>query len=361
MSLSVIKSYNELQEFLPAWDNLVTNAVESNPFYESWSLGQAVKSFGEKANLNFILITADDSGKLIGFFPFVKKYFFHKLPLFHFALWQYPQDYLCTPLIDKNYTRECFAALFGWVKSQHAACLVRLNLIRGDGPFYQALKNYLKEANGKYDETYFSRAMIDSNIPVDEYFKQSMSTNSRHEMRRKHNNLEKQGEVKYHDLTPESDLNYWLDNLLELENAGWKGRMGTALKALPGQEEFYREMCRSAFSRGRLMAQMLTLNEKPIAILAEFNSQNEIFGIKTVYDENFSKFSPSAQLIMKAGGGFLSAHEKTTFDSCAEPDQTTFNRLFSERRTIRHVNLATANPLSHLLTFCMTNFRTKKK
>lgn len=136
-----------------------------------------------------------------------------------------------------------------------------------------------------------------------------------------------------------------------MENKGWKGSEGTSIIMLPEVELFYKKALLSAFERGQLKAHKLKLGETTVAIFFEFIAANghDLFGIKTAYLEEYSKYSPGMQLLVEMTKNFLSDPNFTWLDSCAEPNQISFNRLWPERRMMRHINIATKHPLSKLL------------
>ncbi|MGI6525721.1 MAG: GNAT family N-acetyltransferase [Bdellovibrionota bacterium] len=368
MSVIVITSLQELEPYIKAWDDLALNAIESNPCYESWMLIPAMRYLAKGKKLQIVLVikeTPENPPQLIGLFPFVKELVFHNFFFPHYTLWHYPQCLLCTPLVDKDNISECLTQLLTFVDGlKFPICLVRLKLIRGDGPFYQNLLEALAKHGNRSDEAFFDRALLEAqpSLSTEEFMKAAMSPNARHEMRRKRNNLAKLGNVEILNLTSADDVEYWLNTLLNLEDGGWKGKKGTSLIAIPEEKKFYEAAFRSAFKRGQLLAQMMTLDGKPIAILAEFLAADKgaLYASKTAFDEDFSKYSPGALLLQSVTEQFLKHQGFEYLDSCAEPNQVMFNRAWKERRLIKHINLSTKNTLSRLIVNLFSKLRKRR-
>ena len=52
----VVKNREALAAHVEAWDELAAEALEANPFYESWMLLPAVEAFGKGRQLEFALV-----------------------------------------------------------------------------------------------------------------------------------------------------------------------------------------------------------------------------------------------------------------------------------------------------------------
>lgn len=189
MSTIVIKNKAEIQAYIPAWDELAKNCVESNAFYESWIFNPALQTLGDKENLNLVLIFSDEpqhTSKLIGFFPFVEVKKFHHLPIRHLALWQYPQCFLSTPLIHKDFVEECYIQLTSWIQSlPKNLWMVRMKMVCGDGPFYNSFSSFLLTNQKNFEVTRFDRAILKKITSVEKFFKESISKKMLHELKRK--------------------------------------------------------------------------------------------------------------------------------------------------------------------------------
>ena len=88
-----------------------------------------------------------------------------------------------------------------------------------------------------------------------------------------------------------------LEQFLELENAGWKGEVGTALLAKREDAAF----ARSAFAPRAAGLNLVStdtslLDEQPIAISLNLQARHTAFTVKTAYDEAYRRYSPGLVL-----------------------------------------------------------------
>src|SRR3954465_8798122 len=58
MSVAVARDEASLSGYLQAWEELAAEAIEPNPFYESWMLLPALRAFGAGRDLSFVLVFA---------------------------------------------------------------------------------------------------------------------------------------------------------------------------------------------------------------------------------------------------------------------------------------------------------------
>ncbi len=79
----------------------------------------------------------------------------------------------------------------------------------------------------------------------------------------------------------------------QFEASGWKGEQGTAVRADNAQGAFYREMLARFCHRGEGIIYQLLMDEKPIASNLCVERNGMMILLKTAYDEDYKKFSPS--------------------------------------------------------------------
>src|SRR5262249_32549434 len=142
-------------------------------------------------------------------------------------------------------------------------------------------------------------------------------------------------------------------DFLSLEAAGWKGREGSAMKCRPAEEAFFREMVKGAFAAGQLMMLGVFLGGRAIALKSNLVSPpSRSFSFKIAYDE--SRFTASPGLLLEIAN-IEQLHQTTPrparwMDSCAEADHFMINRLWTERRAIQSLLLATGRAPGDLVT-----------
>ena len=79
----------------------------------------------------------------------------------------------------------------------------------------------------------------------------------------------------------------------QFEESGWKGAHGTAVRADNAQGAFYREMLTRFCDRGEAVMYQLFMDEKPIASNLCVERNGMLILLKTAYDEEHKKLSPS--------------------------------------------------------------------
>ncbi len=361
MAVVIANSVAELEGWRQPWDDLSDKALERNVFYEHWMLLPAMRHLAAGESVQIVLVTSavlkDTEGRplLIGVFPFASCTGYRHLPIRFLSLWRYAQCFLCTPLVRADASEECFTQFFSWVDSAaQVGTMVRMTYIRGDGPFYEQIKHFVKAHRRVVDETSFERAMLQSKLDGDAYIHAALSNKGRREFERQGRRLAEQGRIEVKELQKDDDIDYWIYWLLELEKRGWKGKAGTALALRLNEKTYYEEIARAAFERGQLLMEMMTLNGTPIAIRCTFLSGSCSYGMKIAYDEEYGRFSPGVQLEFDVIRRSLANPAIEWMDSCAEPDHPMFNRLWRERRIIRHINISTRKLRSKLLIKLMT-------
>lgn len=117
------------------------------------------------------------------------------------------------------------------------------------------------------------------------------------DLRRRNRRLAERGVVRFdvHDGSRE------LDELLmqgwELEAAGWKGKLGTAVAANASTRDFYAEIARRAAPRGRLRLYFLRLGRAPIAFFFALEQRHVLYLLKGGFDPAHARMSPSQLLL----------------------------------------------------------------
>ena len=78
-----------------------------------------------------------------------------------------------------------------------------------------------------------------------------------------------------------------------LEEAGWKGKLGTAVGAQNKQGRFYRKVFENVCQWGEGVIWQFCLNGRTVASELCLERGGMLIALKTTYDETLKKFSPS--------------------------------------------------------------------
>lgn len=181
--------------------------------------------------------------------------------------------------------------------------------------------------------------MLASSLAPDAYLEASLSGKKRKELRRQANRLADEGEVALTRQTDGEGIADWCDAFLALEARGWKGEAGSALASTEGTARLFRESLDGAAARGRLERLTLTLDGRPLAMLATFLTPPGAYSYKTAFDEDFARFSPGV-LLQRENLGMLERPDIAWSDSCASADHPMIDHLWRERRGIGRLSIA---------------------
>jgi len=258
--------------------------------------------------------------------------------------------FLGAPLVEHGCEHAFWQALLAWADGNAGMALfLHLPHLALDGPLHAALRDVLaKQKRGAALVFREERAMLASRETPEAYYEAALSGKKRKELRRQYNRLCDEGEVACERRVDEAGLDGWIDSFLLLEQAGWKGSAGSALACSPDTEAMFREALHGAARRGKLERLALTLNGRPIAMLATFLTPPGAFSFKTAFDEDYARFSPGV-LLQRENLAMLTRADIAWSDSCAAADHPMIDHIWRERRPIGRVSIAIGGPLRRAL------------
>jgi CelD/BcsL family acetyltransferase involved in cellulose biosynthesis len=343
MSVVVVEDPDVLEDYVPAWEDLVEEALEINPFYEPWMLMPALRGLATGKDLRVVLVLTMDRGEpvLCGVFPLERKDRYKGIPVAVLNLWQHLYCALCTPLVRASCARQCLDVFLDWLACEAGCPLMEFNFVPGEGPFHELLNDCLStRGNPSLVCESFERALFLPLQSADEYLRASISSRHRKDMRRKQRRLSEIGRVEFDELGPEGDSEAWIEEFLQLEMSSWKGKQGGAFACSEASRNYFVTISKEAFRRGRLMMSAMRLDGRPLAQKFNLIAGQGSFAFKIAYDEKCAHFSPGTLLEVENIRGLHARPDIEWMDSCAAPVHF-INRLWPDRRTIQTVLVAT--------------------
>ena len=343
MSVVLVEDLDVLEDYVQAWEDLVEEALEVNPFYEPWMLMPALRGLAAGKDLRVVLVLTIDRGApvLCGVFPMERKERYKRLPLAVLSLWQHLYCALCTPLIRASCARQCLDAFLDWLACEAGVPLMEFNFVRGEGPFHELLNDcLLKRGNPTLVCESFTRALFLPLESADKYLHAAISARHRKDMRRKQRRLSETGRVEFDELGPDGNSAAWIEEFLQLEVSSWKGKQGGAFACSEANRTYFVTIAKEAFKRGRLMMSAMRLNGLPLALKFSLVAGPGAFAFKIAYDENHAHFSPGTLLEVENIRRLHTRPDIEWMDSCAAPVHF-INRLWHDRRTIQTVLVST--------------------
>jgi Acetyltransferase (GNAT) domain len=348
MSVTVVTTLPCLAEFLPAWEDLAASVSEQNVFYEPWMMMPAFHNLGADKTLLIALIFTTDPSRpgsplLCGLFPLECGRGYAGLPVKFLRLWRHKHCYLTTPLIRAGYERRTLEAFFDWLATDaRSGALIEFNMLPAAGAFHQSLVDYLY-ISGKPNRIFdiYTRALFQPTFDADTYLCAALSAKHRKMIRRLERGLSEIGRLEYDALTPNDDAAVWIEEFLQLEASGWKGREGSALASNEAERSYFKSIAMEAFRRGRLVMLALRLDGRPIAYKCNFLAGRGSFTFKIAFDENYSRYSPGMLLEIENVRRLHAQSQIEWVDSCTDPINLMFNRLWLARLTIQNLIVST--------------------
>ena len=327
-----------------AWDDLARRAAEPNPFFESWYLLPSLENFDRGGDVSILRFV--EQGNLCGLMPVIRQQEYEGWPLPHIANWRHPNIFSGAPLVAPGAEIRFWRALLHWADSNPGLSLFQhLHEVPLDGPLYAALESVLAAEKRPWGVVQRKeRAQLNSHADSEAYQSDSLSARARKDLNRRYRRLAELGEIDFRWETGCAGLDRWIDEFLALEASGWKGEAGSGLACNPATEKLFRESLTGAAARERLLRLSLRLDDRPIAMLSTFLTPPGAFGFNTAFDEHYSRFSPGILLERE----FLTAPRRFGLDwcdSCAAPDHSVMDRIWSGRRPFGRVSIAIGGPL----------------
>jgi CelD/BcsL family acetyltransferase involved in cellulose biosynthesis len=321
------------------WDELARTTSTPNPFFESWYLLPALRQFDPQGRVE--ILRMERGGKLVGLMPMAHPWRYGRWPFPHLAIWLHPNCFLGAPLVAAGEEAAFWCALFAWADA-HAgpALFLHMPTMPLGGPLADALF-----ARGEQEGRRVAvvqreeRALLSSALSPDDYLQQAVPGKKRKEYRRQHARLSEQGRLEFSRQDSTTGLAVWIDHFLALEAQGWKGRAGSALACADQTELLFRDSLNEAGKRGLLERLTLSLDGRPIAMLATFLTAPGAFSYKTTFDERYSRFSPGV-LLQLENLSLLQRDGIDWCDSCAAADHPMIDSLWMERRRVGRLSIA---------------------
>ncbi|MEO6716684.1 MAG: GNAT family N-acetyltransferase, partial [Novosphingobium sp.] len=268
---------------------------------------------------------------------------------------------LGTPLVAPGFERAFWHSLLEWAdRTAGNALFLHLSGLPLDGPMHQALSEVAAET-GRASGLVFreERAMLTAGKTPEEYFTAALSGKKRKELRRQLTRLSEQGPVNFVRQADSDGLGEWIDHFLALEASGWKGEAGSALAQRETTAALFRQSLEGAAAHGRLERLSLTLDGRPIAMLANFITAPGAFSFKTTYDEAYARFSPGV-LLQCENLLMLDRTDVAWTDSCAAEDHPMIDHIWRERRVLGRVSVAIGGKLRRGLFARLLKFELRR-
>jgi CelD/BcsL family acetyltransferase involved in cellulose biosynthesis len=287
------------------------------------------------------ILRFEQDGRLAGLLPIAHPRRYYRWPMPHLSSWLHANCFCGVPLVAKGAEVPFWQAVLRWADARPGAALfLHLRGMVLGGPLYAALEAVAAQGSRQLEIVHReARAMLASDLSSDAYLESALSGKKRKELRRQASRLAELGAVTVERHTDTDGLAEWCDAFLALEASGWKGKAGSALANHASTAHLFRDSLQGAAERGRLERLALTLDGRPIAMLASFLTPPGAYSFKTAFDESYSRFSPGV-LLQTENLRILERSDIDWTDSCAAADHPMIDHLWRERRTMARLSIA---------------------
>lgn len=352
------RSLKELLPFEEEWRRLALNAIEPNPFYESWNVLAALKHLPHDEGVRFLLVFKADfsrsSGRsLCALFPLHLRKGYEglktrTLPIKTVSFWRHKYCYLCTPLIEERCGPGALDMLFQWLEASEAR-LMEFNFTPAQGSYFQQLiQRFHTLGTPSFTSDLHTRAFLTREVSAERFFEKHISGSDMREARRRERLLSKQGKIDYRVHRGEEAYPL-IEDFIALESKSWKGSRQCDLMSAPEEAQYFREAARRALSEGRMEILALHLDDTPIAFKCNYCAAPGTYSFKISYDPQYAKLGPGILLEMEH---IRRLHQSSVYhwtDSCAVYNNATFNRIYNQRFSVQDFVVGTGKGRGELI------------
>jgi len=276
-----LEVHNEVDAVGGEWDALAKR-VGAWPFLRPGWVAAWWSAFGS-GSLAIIAHRVD--GRLRGVLPVVRRD----------SVVDTPANYH-TPVFgpvaeDQHSARALANAVF-----DHYPTRARLVFLEHEPTFLPSLRDAATHARYRLVERVILHApYIELEGGWDQYWA-SRSGKLRNSARRLRKRLEELGDVSLDIVRGREALGSCVEEALQIEASGWKGRAGTAIASEPATQGFYEKIARWGAEEGLLTLAFLRVNGRGAAMQFALEDDRAYMNVKVGFDPAFAKFGPGKLL-----------------------------------------------------------------
>ncbi|WP_407123037.1 GNAT family N-acetyltransferase [Bradyrhizobium sp. STM 3561] len=318
------------------WRALAQRAIEPNGYYlPAWELAVSATA-GGRTDASALPAFDGSSTRLIGLMPVISLWRAWKIPL-PALVSAHPYGTLCSPLLDRDAPLEAATHLLQQAREAGAHALV-LNDVALDGAAMKALEQILNRDGLKPRIlSSYIRASLDATQDGETLLRDALGAKKLKELRRQHHRLEEHGPVAFEVARSSGEIGRALENFLQLEASGWKGKRGTALVQHAGDATFIRRAVPALAETAQCEIVTLRAGTTPVASGIVLRHQDRAFFFKLGIDERFAKYSPGVQLTLDLTRHLCADPAIASADSTASADHPMINPIWRGRFAIGDV------------------------
>ncbi|TWI81816.1 acetyltransferase (GNAT) family protein [Roseibium hamelinense] len=313
-------------EHYAPWQELSKAAIDPNPFFGPEFLIPFLENM-ETPKVHLCVLKEAETGRWMMAAPVVRRRPGLAIPVTSLYATEYGP--LGVPLMQSDAGPQTTDAFLQLAAEQGGMPVVAMPYMPVEGTSARILSQ--SDHWHLATSTPAERAAHDAGLLGEAQFASAFSGKRRKELPRLMRRLAEQGEVKLASVSGPQAVEQF-EAFLELEEKGWKGKSGTALKSRPQTLTFARAMIATRATRDGVRIDTLQVGGEAIALLVILREGTKAFSWKIAYNEDFGKYSPGAQLALYALERNLNDPDLTDgADSLAVPGHTMIEPLWNGR------------------------------
>jgi CelD/BcsL family acetyltransferase involved in cellulose biosynthesis len=330
-----------LAELRASWIDLLARADVPNALMDPAMVQAAAEVFPEEQGQALLAWKPGAGGKreLVGIWAFcVGRPRQSAFPMRVLVMPPGPHRYLATPVIDRNCLDETLDAMLdALADGPKLPKIAALDAMNSDGPTMEALTRVLAARDSPpCILEQFLRPKLASRLDGKSYLEKALSNSTRKKLRQHRRRIAEKGALTAAIVTEPEAVRRALEDFMQMEASGWKGRQGTALLCDPGDAAFMRKAIVKMATLGSASIHALYLDQRPVSMQIVMRAGSAAFTWKTAYDEQFQDFSPGMLLLEDYTAAFLADTSISHVDSCAH-DDSGYMSAWTERQAVADV------------------------
>jgi CelD/BcsL family acetyltransferase involved in cellulose biosynthesis len=298
ISFEIIEELDKIKEHYAQWEQLFDSGEYEASLSVEWT--QALLNTHLEGDA-FFLIVLRDSTEILGLVPLcirkVKKYGLSLVTVFPIS------EYFNThsDLLLRNSSEEVIEVLMKALCGlKYQWDVFRINRFVEANPVLDRIEYNLNNKFAfKYD---IRRAEPSFFIQLGDSYKDFLkkrSANFRSKLKSTSKKIHSLGNVAFVGNRDFHNFDEAYNVILSIEESSWKHKHGTAITSSAKQRQFYRELCKGAFDKGRLRLCIFYINHEPIAFEMGLIKSRKYYGVHGSFNEKFRKENPGTMLLAR--------------------------------------------------------------
>jgi CelD/BcsL family acetyltransferase involved in cellulose biosynthesis len=327
LGFSVVAA-SDAEELIPRWIQLSLRSVGDNVFFHP---DFAIPAMRRLAPGVALAIVRGVDGRVAALAPFAAARLGRIAPAVR--IWSHDYAPLGLPLVDRQTVEPALATLLDGLAPPARGLTFIAPDMPLESPIAAALIEGARRRGRPVDvlDPHVRGALYRNSFGIAPDPRKELATRRRKEYARQLRRLAEIGEVKFVAAIERADVEARFEQFLALEGKGWKGRRGTALTSQSMTRDFSRTVVAARAAAGQVRIDAVELGGRPIAMVVSFAAGATAWTWKIAYDEEWSRFSPGAQLMLDVAGAIFSDDTIIAIDSCAVADHPMIDHIWSGR------------------------------